>query len=302
MHYCQAAFRVINYRMMKKFRIWALYGLFAVALALVFAYYRFPADTVERFIVDRSAHFGPDIQTDLGQVEPVFPPGIEIRRLSLSRKNQPLFRADRVFVTPKLKTLLGIGRAYRFRIQAHGGEITGSTELGKAPDRHILRLDGRIRELDLSAVPALRLMTESPVKGTLSGHFSYTGGTESGNDLLTQWQVDNLQVELIRPLLFLKQIRIATLRAEAIVKNQQLQVRQVTLSGDQVAGRLSGTGFIGSSLGESRLDVAGTLKPQPGILGPAGSQSPGGLMNDLAARDIPVRIRGPLNRLQLTTR
>lgn len=279
-----------------------LYGLFAVALALVFAYLRFPVETMERFIVARSAELGPDFQTDLERVEPVFPPGIEIRRLSLNRRNQPLFLADRVLVRPKLKTLLGTGKGYRFQIGAHGGRISGSADLSGTRQRPRLRVEGRVQGLELGDLPVMRLISESSLSGILSGHFSYNSDTDGESNLFAEVQVDNLEVALARPLLVLKQIRIEMLRADVVMKNHQLQVRQITLSGDQVEGTLSGTGVIGNGLQDSRLDLAGTLKPQPGILEETGSNGLGGLMSQLASKGIPVRIRGSLDRLQLTTR
>lgn len=299
---CQAAFGVINYRMMRKFKTWLFYGVFAVALALIFAYYRFPAETVERIIVSESARLGPGIYTAIEQVEPSFPPGIEIRGLSLNRGNQPLFQAERVLVTPKLKTLLGTGKGYRFRIRAHGGAVTGSVDLSATGDQRRLQTHGWMRDLKLGDIPAVRSLSRSPLKGRLSGRWTYGNDDSDRNALKIEVQVDHLEVALSQPIGVLQQLRVETLEADAVLKNHQLQVRQVTLSGDQVEGRLSGTGVIAGSLPESRLDLAGILKPQPGILPEAGADHLQGIMNQLASKGIPIRIRGPLDRLRLTLR
>jgi type II secretion system protein N len=294
--------RVINYRMMKNFKIWLFYGLFAVVLALIFAYLRFPVETVERFIVAQSAQFGPEIQTKLEQVEPSFPPGIEIRRLSVQRINQPLFEAEHAWVNPRLKTILGIGTGYRFRILAHGGEITGTADWITTDGQPLLQVDVQFHGIDLSDLPLTRMISESPLQGLFSGKVSYTNGASHGRQVIADARVDNLQVNLSRPLMVLKQIRIESLRADAILKNEQLQVRQIQLSGDQVEGSLSGTGRIGRSLRDSRLDLEGRLKPQPGILQETDSNGLGGLLNQLASKGIPVRISGSLDDLELNTR
>lgn len=287
---------------MKKFRTWLLYGAFVFVLALIFAYLRFPVETVERFIVARSARLGPQFQTTLEAVEPVFPPGIEIRHLELRRSDHPLFLAERVRVRPKLKTLLGIGRGYRFRIRAHGGEIAGTADLSGSADLPQVRIAARFDGLALGDMPAARLVSESPLQGVLSGRFSYRQGDAGGRQLVAEVRVDDLDVALAQPLLILNRIRIATLQAEAVLNGEELQVRRVTLSGDQLEGRLTGTGVIGRTLQDSRLNLSGKLKPQPAILGETDSNNIGGLLNQVAANGIAVRIRGPLDRLQLTTR
>ena len=279
---------------------WFLYSVYAVALAAFFVYYLFPTERLKTFIVMQVGRINPALRVTVANASLMLPPGVRLQRVQVDHDNVPLLFADDLAILPHLMTLLSDRKLYSFRMKAYEGDVTGTAEID---DSGQVAIDAVVAGLRLSGIPLLKRLSANHIEGILDGKFAYVAASGKPEALNITLDINNMAVTLGTPLFTLDQVRFDKVHADAVLRNQRLEITRVALTGDQIEGNLSGSASLNTDLMHSIVNLNGTVMPQKQFLENSGFQVSGAVLAGLkAGGGIPIRISGPLGDLQLATR
>jgi type II secretion system protein N len=279
---------------------WFLYSIYAVALAAFFVYYLFPTERLKAFVVMQVGRVNPALRVTVAKAGLMLPPGVRLQRVQVDHDSAPLLFADDLVILPHLKTLLSDRKLYSFRLKTYEGTITGTAEID---DSGQMTIDAVVAGLKLSDIPLFKRLSANHIEGILGGKFAYVAASGKPEALDVNLDINNMAVTLGTPFFTLDQVRFDKVHADAVLRNQRLEITRVALTGDQIEGNLSGSASLNTDLMHSIVNLNGTLMPQKQFLENSGFQVSGSILAGLkAGGGIPVRISGPLGDLQLATR
>jgi type II secretion system protein N len=109
----------------------------------------------------------------------------------------------------------------------------------------------------------LRSLIGRHVEGRLDGSVTYNGKTDlliegSGEANL---RLSDGRLELLQPILSLDSIDFKQVSIKLALRNRKINLTQVALEGPSMRGTLSGIISLQKDIGESRLDLKGTIEP-----------------------------------------
>lgn len=279
---------------------WILYSLYAVVVGVLCVYILFPNNILKSVILAEAGKFSPDVQLGFEKAGLIFPPGVRLSKVQIDRDTEPLLFADDMTIVPKLRSLLGSKKKYTFRMQLRGGAIAGTAQVS---DRRQVTIDATASELNIGDVAFLRNLTLNQVDGVLNGNFSGVARNGKLEALNTSLDIDNMGITLATPFFSLRELQFRKVHADAVLQNRQLEITRVTLSGDQIEGKLAGSAALNNDFKKSTVSLTGTVVPREQFLAGSGLQLPPNFLNGLkSGGGIPIRISGPLNDLRLGTR
>jgi type II secretion system protein N len=264
---------------------WFLYSIYALALAIFFVYYLFPTERLKTFVVIQVSRINP---------------ALRVQQVQVDHDNTPLLFADDWVILPHLKTLLSYRKRYSFRMKSYEGEVTGTAEVDGTRQ---VTIDALVAGMKLSGLPFLKRFSASHIEGILGGKFAYVTASGKPEVLNITLDINNMAVTLGTPFFTLDQVRFDKVHADAVLRNQRLEITRVALTGEQVEGNLAGSVSLNTDLMQSVVYLNGTVMPQKQFLENSGVQVSGSVLVGLkAGGGIPVRISGPLGDLKLSTR
>lgn len=280
--------------LMKKLRTGLAYSVYVLVLGAVFVYSLFPAETVSRFIIARAAAVSPAVRLSIGDVSPLLPPGLRLHQVTIAHAGEGLLTASQVRLYPRWLSLAGERPRVAYTAIVGQGSIRGTaTAAGSSAGRQLL-LDADLNGVRLEQLPALQPLAAYGLEGLVSGSIRFAGGSRPTADL--QITIDDMTVAPARPVLGIGKLRFGTVRTEATLANDRLEIARIDLEGNPISGVLSGSVAIGRRWLDSTLSLAGTLQlnlrgqtSQRGIR----SSAPGAGGISLAGK-VPVRIEGTL--------
>jgi type II secretion system protein N len=230
----------------------------------------------------------------------MLPPGVRLQRVQVDHNNSPLLFADDLVILPQLKTLLSDRKRYSFRMKTYEGAINGTAEIDGTGQ---VTIDAVVAGLKLSGIPLLKRLSTNHIEGILDGRFAYVATSGKPEALNINLDINNVSVALGTPFFTLDQVRFDKVHADAVLRNQRLEITRVALTGDQVEGNLTGSALLNTDLMQSVVNLNGKVMPQKQFLENSGVQVSGSILAGLkAGGGIPIRISGPLGDLQLVTR
>jgi type II secretion system protein N len=287
---------------MKTFGRWVACIIYIIAVAAVCGYVLFPEETAKRCITARLNRINPHIAVRIERVSPIFPPGLRLQKCVLDYRTQDVFEADEIRVFPALPSLLGDLKKFSFQIFTPGGTIHGWTKLSEpAPDARF-EMDAQADAVQLEHFLPIKEMLQHEVTGRLSGRVQYARGAGNGSNLNARIDIQDLAVSLNLPGFNLDRTDFEHLRADIRIDNDQIRVAQLTLSGAELEGRLSGGGVMNRNLWESTIELKGTLRPKFEGVPVAEQPATGGKGTRTAIErmELPVTIYGALNNLRFS--
>jgi type II secretion system protein N len=268
---------------------WVAYTLYALVLTGALLYARFPADAVERYLVDRVARAAPGTELVIGEIRPALPPGLVMEPVGLTRADAPLVRLDRLQLTPALLSLLGDRPRTDVDARGLGGQVEGELILARTGDGAVPEAaEAEWTNLNLSGLPFLQQLSPHAVTGLLDGNLTYEAG--EGEATLT---VRDGGVVFTEPLFNIPGVSFTRIDARlSLTGGRTLTLTECTLAGNQVGGSLSGTLTLSRPLESSSLNLTGELRPHPTLL--AGLGDGAAMLLRQRRGPIPFAIRGPL--------
>ncbi|MGW8187248.1 MAG: type II secretion system protein GspN, partial [Desulfobacterales bacterium] len=273
---------------------------YAVAITTFFVYYLFPTERLKSFIVMQVGRINPALRVTVAKAGLMLPPGVRLERVQVDHDNVPLLLADDLAILPHMRTLFSDRKLYSFRMKISEGDVTGTAE---ADGSGQIAIDAVVAGLKLSDIPFLRRLSANHIEGVLDGKIVYDAASDKPEALTINLDINNMSATLGTPFFTLDRVHFDKVHADAVLRNQRLELTHVALTGDQIEGNLAGTASLNKNLMRSIVNLNGTVMPQKQFLENSGFQVSGSVLAGLkAGGGIPIRISGPLGDLQLVTK
>jgi type II secretion system protein N len=241
------------------------YVLYAVLITAGLLYLRFPAEAIKDYLEAKGERSNSRFGLSIGQVSPSLPFGLKLLEAQVSQSANPnkiIFRANRLSIRPSIGILLGGKLKLCFEGLAYDGVLEGCANFDEkalqAPFSTSIALkDIRLGKLDLQSLIGRH------VEGSLDGSITYNGK----NNLLIEGsgaadlRLSDGRLELLQPILSLDSIDFDQVSIKMALQNRRINLTQVALEGPNMRGTLSGIINLGKEIGNSRLDLRGTIEP-----------------------------------------
>ena len=287
---------------MKKLRAWLAYSCYILVLGALFVYILFPSRAVNRYIVTRVAAVRPDVRLSIGDVSPVLPPGLKLHQVTVALSNGNALEVPFIRIYPRWLSLLGREPSVAFTALAGKGKIRGAVGLITSSADRQMRLEAELDGVRMEQLGVLQPVADYRIEGALSGKIFYRSGKQQTADV--RISAADLAMTPRRPVLGIRQLRFDNVHTEATLRNRNLKLSRVILTGEQLNGELSGDVSIDRQLMDSTVSLGGTIqlnlkaRESDAASRPVGS-AVGGL--SIAGR-VPVRIQGSLRSPSVSLR
>ena len=105
------------------------YALYAMLVAVVLLYVRFPSAALQSYLVQAADGMDPQVIFKTGSLDPSFPPGLRLNKPIFSikeRPESPFFEARELSVAPGMGALMTGDITWFFDAHAYGGVVGGA--------------------------------------------------------------------------------------------------------------------------------------------------------------------------------
>jgi type II secretion system protein N len=274
---------------------WFLYGIYAAALMVFFTWYLFPEDEIKKYLVNRFENAKPGYGLSIASVRPVFPPGLQVRGISISNAGNELFRADQARVKPRMVSLLS-DPAFLVDVETYEGNVKARVVIPKADGKGGVEMTADLKGIQIRGMEDLQKRSKYKFSGLLAGNVMYKGDGKTGNGE-ANLVFSEFKIETDTPFFNLEQLLFSAVQAKLSLKAPgELQIKECVMKGGQAEGNLSGSISMKSPMEKSLLNITGSVKPHPTLMAKLGNLVSMVLKKKGGQDDFPFKISGTLDQ------
>lgn len=278
---------------------WLLYLIYGLFIVAIFLYFRFPTQQFKAFCTELTKQYFPGHETTIGSLHYKFP-------LTLAAGNLQLQSADKAgkapisiqqfTITPDLKAP---GKNFTVSVTAYGGTHQAILALDHSHNAFTLQKI-EINELDLTKLSWIQAQTGRVITGLFTAQGNYSGQT--GQDISKGTgqgaaHIKNGTIELLYPILSLKNIALDKGETLFKLENQKLFLTQGKFSGKELEGTISGQiSTLSSPIAAMQFDLKGTLTPSPALIKKSGQDQPMLLQRQQNHAALPFQLKGTIGK------
>jgi type II secretion system protein N len=274
-----------------------LYGIYILAVAVLFLYYLFPSDTVATYVASRFNRINSDIHIAVDHASLAFPLGLKLRDTSVYYLNTEVFKTDHLKIVLNLLSLFRSETVFFFKGSAFKGTLEGRGEFDKnKPDQHTV-ITVKLSGLNIKEISAVKHFVGRNITGLLEGDLTYRSSGKSDKELDAGFIISDGELELLMPILKQKSIPFTKIETNITVKNERFNIKRCTIKSNQLDGSISGLVYLTEPLDRSRLRLSGLIKPSPEFIEKLGKDLPLNVLpkNILSKKVVRLRIYGSLD-------
>lgn len=255
-----------------------LYAGYTITAVIFFLYYLFPAEQVIHHLKNSLANTRPDLEVAIDMIKPVFPPGLKINRFNLAYKKKNIINLDQLKLQPKIFTLFGSEKQLVFKGKIGQGRLVGQTSLKPAVNSSEIELEVRLGAIEIKNLAALESLTDYQLAGILDGEIFYKNKGPFGNGTAVL-EISKGSIKFKPPFFTITKIDITKIETDLILRNKNLDIKNCTLKGPQLNGKVAGIILLRQPLENSILKLSGLLKPTPELIASLKKKLPSGLFS-----------------------
>lgn len=249
----------------QKNKKWFGYVLYAVLVAAVLLYFRFPSEALKDYLETKAAKSDSPFGLSIGQVSPSLPFGLKLLKTQVTQNAKPravLFRADALSVRPTIGALLRGKLKLCFQGLAYDGVLKGCTDFSENSLQPPFSTSMTFRDIRMDKYDLPRLIGRH-LEGTLNGTVTYKGK----NNVFIQGlgeadlRLTGGRLELLQPILSLDDIAFKEVSIKMVLRDGKINLARAELQGPNMRGTLSGIIHLRKDISDSRLDLRGTIEP-----------------------------------------
>ena len=245
---------------MKIPKIRILLAVYIIFIAALFLYYLFPSEAVKAYLSYRLSMAAPGIKVKIERVTPTFPPGLTLHQVGFFHREAEMGSLESINVRPDILSLFRAGAAWSFKGKAYAGELSGKADIAANSAVQQTTVDTTLTAIQIKGIPAIQQLTENKLSGILNGKIDYTSRTPnpilSGNFMLLDCRVD-----LAAPIFNQGFLTFRDVKADLVLNNQELTIKQCSLEGNEINASISGSVDLSARSGKQALNLVGTIKP-----------------------------------------
>ncbi|OHE23301.1 MAG: type II secretion system protein GspN [Syntrophus sp. GWC2_56_31] len=245
---------------------WAIAGyiLAGIAMFVVCLYLRFPGEALANYAKAFAAQY-PGSFLSIDEIRPSFPPGLALANVKIGYRDYPgaAFRVDDLSLRPGGLSLLKGRLTILLAAKGYGGEARGQVDFSRLFSfRGPLTVGATLRGVRIEKIAWLQEELARQVTGTLEGAVSFSGKTETPNNMTgnVDFTLTNGVFPLTEGFLDFKKIDFSKIEGKLSFQSGTMRITQLTLTGAKVSASLKGNILIADEFRDSRIDLTGTVE------------------------------------------
>jgi len=249
-----------------KNRKWTGYTIYGILLTFALLFYRFPSDALRDYVQATAHSKTPNLLVTFQKVSPSFPFGLKFAGAECRIQGDPeqtVFKTKELLVRPVIWSLFGRTPEYSFTCQAYDGTISGSINIRKNGEETLFNLSTKFDNIHIDANSPVPAFLKDYTGGVLEGAITYSGSdlydlNGTGEASLT---LSKGSFKFAKPFLNINVIDFKEVSVKAALKEQNLNISNINLKGDDFLGQASGAINLKNSLKKSSISLKGTIEP-----------------------------------------
>jgi len=238
-----------------------LYTVYVIGITIFFLWYLFPSDSLKAYLSQRLAQGNPAVKITIDRISPVLPPGLKLYNVGIAHQNRPLIDLANVKVMPGLGSLFSQTTTVNFKGRVCEGTLNGQAQFSEGQQGAGIKIEGWISGVQVQQISALKQLSENRISGALGGNFVYDGSASTPS-LAANLSLANCRVELATPVFNQKSFDFKTIAADLAMRNNSLQIEQLSARGSQLDLDLNGSIALNQSdPDQNALNLTGKLTP-----------------------------------------
>ncbi|MFZ5570397.1 MAG: type II secretion system protein GspN [Thermodesulfobacteriota bacterium] len=277
---------------MSRTKIVFLYSGYSLLTILFFVYYLFPAEETKNRVGVYLRQNVPELDMDIGDVRPAFPPGLTFRNLGLYYQNQKLLDVGKLKLSVGWRFVLGQDVPLGFQCEAFGGGISGDAVVSlQKPGR--FSVEARFADIELQDMAKLKQWIPHELSGKLAGSLLIAADGPMDRSAQTNVRLTAAGIELAEPYYGIDQLTFDEMEAGLTMTNNRLTIDRLKTRGADVDGSITGSIMIRTPVQNSILNLTGEATPQPLLLDKLRRKLPlDALLKNAGKKSIAFRIDG----------
>jgi type II secretion system protein N len=240
------------------------YVLFALAVLLLFAWFRMPSEAVRSLALYALSKHQADVQIRFDSAQLVFPLGVTLTGFSAQRQDGRgwKFDAEALTVNPVLSSLMTGHLSLKIQAVAMGGRIDGEIAFrNRFAASGPVQVDMRFGSINVADCPGIAGILGRQVRGWVGGQIRFSG-------LLQQWTAGSGHIDLAlvkglvpfqAPLFGLDEMSFSRIEGNMDLENGTVKVNRFQLDGENIQGVFQGNVHLEGDVSRSRLALRGDV-------------------------------------------
>lgn len=243
---------------------WLGYILYVVLVTLALLYFLFPAQAVQELVDNSVSRINAELGFKAEKIGPWAPAGLRISRGRIYLKDTPepaVFKADSLYVGPRLLKLVRGLYSIDLSGKAYKGEIKGSLNAGDE-NAETFESEFSFKDLDLADYEFLAEKLEHRVIGKFSGDIVYARDTANvGGKGKANLRLTDGQLQFQAPIFGIGSVDLQSIDLELDLSNREITIARAELAGSEVKASMTGSIQLQSDIKLSQLNLKGTIEP-----------------------------------------
>ncbi len=245
---------------------WAGYMLYALVLLLLALWLLFPRETLRRQLVQYLDNAYPELNWQVQSLALQIPEGMVLQGIKGCGKQAetPLVQLDTLVLRPCITKMLHTRRLeVEYRILVGKGIIGGN--LQKNSGTMGWHFGGTIRGGQLAEYSMLSRLLQRNIEGIVTADFGGTVQPSPGGtfDLEANLRIENGRLGLKQPIFEQTSLPFSQITIGLHTHGATLHIEQGVIESELLSGQCTGEIYVEQTPAASRLDIRGTLQPQP---------------------------------------
>ncbi|MEK6655711.1 MAG: type II secretion system protein GspN [Thermodesulfobacteriota bacterium] len=246
-------------------RALAGYILAGIAMLILLLYLRFPGEALKDYVKATTAALYPRLLLSIDTVGPSVPPGLTLSNVTAAFRGSPdaTLHADRLSVRPGALSLLKGRLSLLMAAEGYGGEIRGRVDFSRPFSvQGPLSAEAKIREIRIEKCAWLRQTLARQITGKLEGAVAYSSTAEAQKNEAgsIDFTLTNGTYQLLEAILGFDRLDFSRVEGKISFRNGALKITRLALTGEKLRCSLKGNILLADDIGESRIDLDGTLE------------------------------------------
>ena len=259
-----------------------LYTAYIIGITVLFLYYLFPSDAIKGYVAYRLNQVNPEIDISIDHISPVIPPGIKLHDVGISLGNRALFDLESIKIAPGLLSFFSSKKTARFKGRVNAGSIQGWVEIDDRNDQHTEKIEGRISDVRVQGIPALKQLTPHNISGNLGGDFLITR-TGTNGSMTGQLTLSECRIVFDQPVIGQPSLGFKNVAADLVLKRGNLVIKKCSARGNDLDADISGTIALKRNNRQNALNLKGSVTPHHGFLAKIENSIPADLLRQKTA-------------------
>lgn len=274
-----------------------LYVGYSVAAVVFFLVVLFPSQPLKRMIIEQVALVQPEIELQTETVRIVFPPGLKLAPLSIAYAGIPVIKVDQVKLIPSLVSLLSQTKHIGIRGEIGSGVLQGQSVLIQDAKRPQTKMTLNLSNVPIDMLSVANQWPQFRPSGEINAFIDYDSRRSGAGGANINLEATLAAVTLTPAVMGLERLEFSKIESEITLTPRMMQIKRFTATGLQIEGKLTGSVIFRQPLGNSRITMSCTLKPQPAFVAEHKNDLIGGLLTSQTAqkRGMIFRISGTLD-------